>query len=383
MPFLSQENHGIQEYHRARLYVLRLLSFYWPTLLICITVIATAFTISTIVNRQRSNQPEHNDIEANAYLSTEKRSPSPPAQSSYSRTVKTLPQRLLAKIDIDKSRDNTWASKLLAKFPFILEICYWNLTYWPYQLLRAFSAKQLRGHEAPVSIARQHAMSILNMEYTLGIAIERPLQQYVLNNIPWLISILGKIYHSHILVGVCFIVYTYTFIPPRTHERIRRTIAIDNFIAFAILSMWRCMPPRLLPEEYNFVDILHKNRQQGSIWSNNRFQLTIAAMPSLHFGTAFFFAFCLCRYSPHRWLRVLAPLWPIAMFVTIIATAHHFVLDAVVGAMVSMLGWKINRIWLALEPVEIWILSLFSIEKPTRSSEEFNVDREDDIKRYH
>lgn len=166
--------------------------------------------------------------------------------------------------------------------------------------------------------------------------------------------ILGKIYYSHISVGVCFIVYTYTYLPPSLFQRIRRTIAIDNYLALIVVTLWRCYPPRLLPEEYGFVDVLHKDTGGGNAWTNNRFQLTIAAMPSLHFGTALFFAVCLCRFSPHRAVRALAPLWPAAMLVTIVATANHFLMDAIVGAFVPLLGWRINELMLLLYPIQNW-----------------------------
>lgn len=167
--------------------------------------------------------------------------------------------------------------------------------------------------------------------------------------------ILRHIYQSHIIVGTIFIVYTYTVLPPPLFRRIRRTIAMDNLIAFVIISLWRCYPPRMLPPEFGFVDILHAAKP--TVWTDNRFRLTIAAMPSLHFGTSLFFAVCLARFSPHVLVRVLAPLWPLAMFVTVVATANHFVLDLVAGAVVPLLGWRWNRALLVLERVQEWVFA--------------------------
>lgn len=69
------------------------------------------------------------------------------------------------------------------------------------------------------------------------------------------------------------------------------------------------------------------------------------------------FAVCLARFSPHMVMRVLAPLWPVAMFVTVVATANHFVLDIVVGAIIPLLGWRWNRAILVLEGVQEWVFS--------------------------
>lgn len=52
------------------------------------------------------------------------------------------------------------------------------------------------------------------------------------------------------------------------------------------------------------------------------------------------------------------------MLVTIVGTANHFVLDAVVGAMVVALGWRINEIMLVLRPAEEWLLWLLRTERP-------------------
>jgi len=340
-------------------------------------IIVIAFTIGTLLNRRRGYRNEIDDLEANSPQIAEHRN-----QFAYVKYLKSWPQRLIAEITSDHKLGGTLASKFLAKFPFLLEILYWNLVYWPYQLLRALSAKALHGDDIVFSLAEAHAIEILRVEQILGIAIERSFQQYILDYAPWLISILANIYYSHIVVGVCFVVYTYTYLPLPNFQKIRRTIAVDNFIAFTILSIWRCMPPRLLPEEYGFVDVLHKSAKQGTVWTNNSMQLTIAAMPSLHFGTSLLLAFSLCRYSPHRWLRVVAPLWPAAMLITIIATAHHFVLDAIVGAMVPILGWRINEVLLILEPWEIRILSLLTIEKPSRLPKEITMNSKGEPSRY-
>lgn len=154
---------------------------------------------------------------------------------------------------------------------------------------------------------------------------------------------------------------------------------MNNWLAFIILTVWRCAPPRLLPSEFGFVDVFHPQTkpahstpltndvlgpENGSVWTNNSHQLTIAAMPSLHFGTSLLIAYALVMWAPHRPVRSMAPLWPVAMFVTVIATANHFVLDAVAGAFVVLLGWKMNEIVLVLRPAEEWLFWAVGAERP-------------------
>jgi hypothetical protein len=176
-------------------------------------------------------------------------------------------------------------------------------------------------------------------------------------------DILAVIYYSHIIVGVAFYVYCYTYLPHNKYQAIRRALALMNIIAFAILSLWRCTPPRLLPEDFGFINVLHRGNS-GSAWTRNKFQLTIAAMPSLHFGNSVFIACCTVGYSPHAFLRVIAPLWPVMMGWTVIATANHFVLDMVVGVVVVCSAYYLNWVMVMLVPVERVLFRFIRLEKP-------------------
>ncbi|UKZ81808.1 hypothetical protein TrVFT333_009582 [Trichoderma virens FT-333] len=307
--------------------------------------IALIFTAGTLINRRRLKpQRYQRDIESIPdYISAEKKTD----DASASRRKGGKGSNLLV------FRVLSW---IFGAFPFLSEIWYWLLTYWIYQLSRALTARAIAPYPHVYLVAKHHALQLLAIEQFLHIDIEQSFQAYILSNHTYIMTFLRHIYHSHIIVGVVFIVYTYTILPPPLFRRIRRTIAMDNFIAFIIISLWRCYPPRMLPSEYGFVDILHEGKT-GSVWTHNRFQLTIAAMPSLHFGTSMLFGVCLARFSPHLVVRVLAPLWPLAMFVTVVATANHFVLDLVVGAIVAFLGWRWNRAVLVLEGLQDWMFS--------------------------
>ncbi|KAK7414670.1 hypothetical protein QQX98_006527 [Neonectria punicea] len=314
------------------------------------SLIVLLFTAGCLVNRRRGNQslPQetlHDDLETGDRYA-DSSPPLKPTVLHSENPVRKSPNVLFRLL-----------SRFFNAYPFLVEIWYWNMTYWIYQLLRAFSARMIAGNEAIFIRARDHALQILAFEHFLGIDIEQRFQAYIMNEQAWLMPILANVYYSHISVGVGFIVYVYTFLPTSTFQRVRRTIAADNVIAFVIVTLWRCSPPRLLPKEYGYIDILHSKPGGQNAWNNNRFQLTIAAMPSLHFGTALFFAVTLCRFSPHRPLRLIAPLWPTAMLITITATANHFLTDAAVGAMIPFLGWRINEIVLILKPIQDWVFA--------------------------
>jgi hypothetical protein len=58
--------------------------------------------------------------------------------------------------------------------------------------------------------------------------------------------------------------------------------------------------------------------------------------------------------------------YPLTILAAIIATANHFILDAVAGALVCVLGWWANSILLNLLPVEDCFLWILRMHKPER-----------------
>ncbi|CAM1510586.1 Fc.00g009210.m01.CDS01 [Cosmosporella sp. VM-42] len=311
-------------------------------------VIVAGFTAGCLINRRRNGYHHHDDPQDDLEAGDRFTDASPnlkPTMIHSERAVRKSPNLFFSLL-----------SRFFNKYPFLIEIWYWNLTYWIYQGLRAFSARMIAGNEAVFARAQAHSIQIVNFEKFIGVYIEQRFQEYVMTQQAWLMPIIAKIYYLHISAGIIYLVYIYTYLPPTTFQRIRRTIAADNVISFFIVTTYRCMPPRMLPQEYGFIDVLHSTTYGGAnAWNHNRFQLTIAAMPSLHFGTSLFIAVTLSRFSPHRIIRLLAPIWPLAMIITITATANHFLTDAAVGAGVTLLGWKYNHLILYLKPIQDFI----------------------------
>ncbi|KAN0072968.1 hypothetical protein V8E54_009082 [Elaphomyces granulatus] len=320
-------------------------------------------------------------------------------------------------------------SRLLRKFPFLVECWYWALVYWTYQLGRAFTAVSLK--EETADIARKHASELLKIEHQFGICWEREIQRFFLRHPLWMTWINWVYSFIHIPGTIAFLVclYYYTTVQGRQHERLpgssnsplkrsptghllyearRRTLAVCNLLAFTIFTWWPCMPPRLLNDKNkgdlvrnpgggfdNFVDTVHGVAGVGSIWTQNRFCNQYAAMPSLHFGYSLMIGLTIMSIplapQHHRSASSRAPIsdqslsriylpsrrriacllvgfaYPFLILVSIIATANHFILDAVAGAIVCGLGWQGNTALLNLLPLEDYFLWMVRIHKPERS----------------
>jgi hypothetical protein len=183
-------------------------------------------------------------------------------------------------------------------------------------------------------------------------------------------------------------------------------MAVCNLVAFIVFTLWPCMPPRLLSDpdvpgavgkearRYGFVDTVHGKEGESSVWTQNKFCNQYAAMPSLHFGYSLLIGLTIMTLplsasaAPQkrfaipvgkgRSLRLRVPgfkrvlcltigiAYPALILAAIIATANHFVLDAVAGAMVCGVAWTGNRCLLNLLAVEDWFLWCVRIHKPVR-----------------
>ncbi|KAH6642072.1 integral membrane protein [Boeremia exigua] len=339
-------------------------------------------------------------------------------------------------------------SRLLRKFPFLVEAWYWALIYWVYQLGRAFSAVTMV--EGTVNVARRHALQVIHLEQRLNIFHELDIQKWFLQH-PLLLHWTNRTYSFiHIPGTILFLVFLFFYttmqnridLPshhqrnhkssspirqpyssiagPKLYEARRRTMATCNLIAFIVFTLWPCMPPRLLSDlnvpgdigkearSYGFVDTVHGAEGESSVWTQNKFCNQYAAMPSLHFGYSLLVGLTIVflplapqhqrgsvlsvrtpfagktmrlRLPSVRRLACLAVgvAYPAIILVAIVATANHFILDAVAGAMVCGLAWNGNRVLLNLLPLEDYFLWCVRIDKPERRAVLFEDDDDERV----
>lgn len=311
----------------------------------------------------------------------------------YQRIVET-PNTLVFK--------DRFLSRVLQKFPFLVEAWYWLQIYWVYQVGRAITALTLV--EGTVNVARRHALQLIHIEQSLLIFWEVDFQKWFLAR-PTLLHWINRTYSFiHIPGTILFLVVLYYLTTtrkrrvlagriqsdnvaagPALYEARRRTMATCNLIAFIIFTLWPCMPPRLLSDpnydgpdaaeakSFGFVDTVHSGTGESSVWTTNKFCNQYAAMPSLHFGYSLLVGLTIATLPitglrPNSWKRITIVVcgmsYPALILTAIVATANHFILDAVAGAIVCAIAWNGNGILLNLCIFEDYFLSLCRIHKP-------------------
>lgn len=67
---------------------------------------------------------------------------------------------------------------------------------------------------------------------------------------------------------------------------------------------------------------------------------------------------------------VVGVLYPLTILTAILATANHFILDAVAGACVCGVAWWGNDVLLNLLVLEDWFFSIVRISRPLRGEVE-------------
>lgn len=208
----------------------------------------------------------------------------------------------------------------------------------------------------PSADSYANALKIIGLEQRLGIFNEQHVQDILASShitaASW-----NTFYGSlHFIVTIGTLVYLFRRWPS-DYRRMRNVLGFTTGLALAGFALFPLMPPRLLCDcpfgagadaqaQYGFVDTLARD---GSLWSfgspgikamSNQY----AAMPSLHFAWALWCALALFSRLRRRWPRssLSAMLYPALTLAAVTATANHFWLDAVGGAVVLMAGWLLG-----------------------------------------
>ena len=207
----------------------------------------------------------------------------------------------------------------------------------------AYSLGRLVGDTDRAS-ALANAEALLAAERRLHLDVEAwangVLHQH--QGVPWLA--VGTSYWYavlHYLVTPAVLVWAYR--ADRGGYRVVRNALVlasaVGLVGFALLPM---APPRMLA---GYTDTLAATSSYGW-WGAQASaprglgELTnqLAAMPSLHVGWAVWCTWVVWRLTRHRLARALAVAYPAITTVVVVATANHYVLDAVAGALVVATG---------------------------------------------
>lgn len=209
--------------------------------------------------------------------------------------------------------------------------------YWLYGLGRNAVPEQ-------ESIAIRHGRTIQHLQDVLRLNFERSLNHVVAAN-EWLAQIMNYYYATlHFIVTGGVLIWLF-FAHSTVYRGARTVLFVTTVVALFGFFLYPLAPPRLLPQ-YGYIDTLITFHTWGSLADpkiaehSNQY----AAMPSLHIGWALWSATALVMCARRTWVRVLGALYPIGTLLVIVGTANHFILDAVGGLVIVLVGFAVQ--WL-------------------------------------
>ncbi|SCF66814.1 Protein of unknown function [Streptomyces sp. Ncost-T10-10d] len=192
--------------------------------------------------------------------------------------------------------------------------------------------------------AEHHGRQVHTLEQWLHIDIEHWANHAVVE-VPWLRGFFDYYYSTfHFIVPLAILGVLYVR-RPADYRWVRSSIGFATILALVGFWLYPLAPPRLMPG-LGFIDTVHgvqdfAKPDYGTLTSmTNQY----AAMPSLHFGWSLWCGVVIVMLAPKMWMKALGLLHPLFTVSAIVATANHWVLDAVGGAAVVALGFGLTYV---------------------------------------
>ncbi|WP_406435089.1 phosphatase PAP2 family protein [Streptomyces sp. NBC_00631] len=226
------------------------------------------------------------------------------------------------------------------------EILLIGVSYWTYSLIRNAVPEQK-------AQALRNADWLWKAERHLGIAVEESVNHAV-NSVSWLIVGMNYYYATlHFVVTLGVLVWLYRSHPGR-YAAARLALFATTGVALLGYYLFPLAPPRLM-NGGGFVDTVMVHHTWGSMASGDLKHMSnqYAAMPSMHIGWSLWCGLTIFALASVPWVRLLGLLYPMATLLVIVATANHFWLDAVGGALCLTFGFLVARLWYGALPYNL------------------------------
>jgi PAP2 superfamily len=189
--------------------------------------------------------------------------------------------------------------------------------------------------EGSVETALANARDVIEAQRAIGIDVEDRLQGWVVDR-PWLRTATNWVYiwgHWPAVVGTLFWLHLRH---PDGFRTLRNAMFVSGAIGLIIFATYPVAPPRLAG--IGAIDTVTLHSSSYRALQPPELINKYAAMPSLHFGWNLLVGIAMIRAATMPWLRVLGVVLPMAMAFAVVATGNHFVLDAIVGGVIALIG---------------------------------------------
>ena len=198
---------------------------------------------------------------------------------------------------------------------------------------------------SPVLKAVSNGWGVIRLESALALNHESFIQQIIARLSLGLLIALTYFYAVGMWLGLAGTAVV-LFIKTRVaYVQLRRTFMLTMILGAVVFAVYPLAPPRFMPglgmtDTVTLLGLDPAAPNSNSAISYNRF----AAMPSLHYAWALLVMVAAFRFGGHR-VIIAGFSFQLLMFVAIIATANHYILDALAGALLLVIAMYIARQW--------------------------------------
>lgn len=191
-----------------------------------------------------------------------------------------------------------------------------------------------------VEAAYANAELVISLERRLGLFVEADLQSFALQS-DVVLSVINAIYIAYwplVLGALAWLLVR----RPHAYPMFRNAILASGALSLVLFALFPLAPPRFLPD-YGFIDTIAKESAGYRSFNASPLVNEYAAMPSLHFGWVLLLAIAVAVLVPNPLVRAFAFAMPPLMFVSIVLTGNHYIIDGIVGGAIVLTG-----LWFAL-----------------------------------
>jgi len=232
----------------------------------------------------------------------------------------------------------------------IRQLALFGAAYLAYRVVRGMV-------EGSATAAFQHARELIHIEETLHVFVEPSVQTWAASSHLLMDASSWLYVNAQTTVTVGGLIYLY-MCHNRSFYFVRNMLMIAMAIALVGYAVFPTAPPRFMPE-WGFFDPvadftgMHIETAHGGGGTTASLTNLYAAVPSMHVAFALLIGWPIARLVRWRALRVACLLYPLLIAFVIIATANHFILDALLGALTAGVS-AYGACWLARARPAVW-----------------------------
>lgn len=197
-------------------------------------------------------------------------------------------------------------------------------------------------------IALDNARDLVRFEKGLGFYWEPELQEVVTGS-QALMTFMNWIYiwgHWPVITVTLFWLFLRH---AEGYRLVRNTMLLSGGVGLIVFATFPVAPPRLV--DLGLVDTVTEYSHSYRVLQPPAFVNQYAAMPSLHVGWDLLIGIAIFTYASHLLVRLIGVVLPMLMTASVVLTANHYIIDAVMGCalvlaslvVVRRFGWPSRR----------------------------------------